>query len=266
MTNTSRQRGFTMIEMMITVAVLTVVLGTVVTYISRLQRVYKTQETTLDSADESRMFLDNIERELHQSGYPTKSMFTKSLLTLPNTPTSDVHVAAGLVSISQWNLYFEGDLDGDGVIEDVRYTLLDSTGAIATGASTCPCTLQRTQRSKIAGAPGTTISDADVLDATYATAVLNNVINSGDGAGTALSLNGSTTFSAGHSTTNNNLYAAYKTPMLFTGYANDGTVSANVSTIRSIEIAVNVLTNYNDSQTNMRPPLTLRTTVKLNNF
>ena len=65
MKSTCQQRGFTLIEMMITVAVLTIVLGTVVTYISRLQRVYKTQETNVDSTDEGRMFLDNIERELH---------------------------------------------------------------------------------------------------------------------------------------------------------------------------------------------------------
>src|SRR5437762_421617 len=107
MKSTCQQRGFTLIEMMITVAVLTIVLGTVVTYISRLQRVYKTQETNVDSTDEGRMFLDNIERELHQSGYPNKNMYTKSNLNA--TPANDVHVGAGLVNISKWNIYLEGD-------------------------------------------------------------------------------------------------------------------------------------------------------------
>jgi prepilin-type N-terminal cleavage/methylation domain-containing protein len=263
MKSTCQQRGFTLIEMMITVAVLTIVLGTVVTYISRLQRVYKTQETNVDSTDEGRMFLDNIERELHQSGYPNKNMYTKSNLNA--TPANDVHVGAGLVNISKWNIYLEGDLDNDGTVEDVRYTLLDNTGAIATAASNCPCTLQRTQKTKLAGVPGTTITDADVLGAN-ATAVLNNVINSGDGAGNALTIGGSTLFSAGNSSTNNALYTAYRTPMIFTGYTNAGTASIDVTQIRSVEIAVNLLTNYNDSQTNMRQPLTLRTTVKLNNF
>jgi prepilin-type N-terminal cleavage/methylation domain-containing protein len=258
------QHGFTLIEMMITVAVLTLVMGTVVAYISRLQRVYKTQETSVDSTDESRMFLDNIERELHQSGYPSKNMYTKGLLLL-TPPENNTVVAYGLVSISKWNIYFEGDFDNDGVVEDIRYTLLDSNGAIATGASTCPCTLQRTLKTKIAGAPGTTITDADVLNANLATAALNNVINSGDGAGNALTITGTTGF-AGGSTSNNVLYASYKTPMIFTGYDNAGNVSTNVAQIRSIEIAVNLLTNYSDTQTNMRPPLTMRTTVKLNNF
>lgn len=265
MRTTRRQRGFTLIEMMITVAVLTIVLGTVVSYISRLQRISKTQETTVDSADESRMFLDNIERELHQAGYPSQRMYLKTGLNA--TPANDIHVGAGLVSISKWNLYIEGDFDNDGAVEDVRYTLLDNTGAIAIAGSSCPCTLQRTQKTKAAGVPGTTISDADVLNAAIATPVLNNVINSGDGTGGSLGLTGSTTFAAGHSSTNDTLYTAYKTPMLFTGYAQDGvTASTSTSVVRSIEIAVNVLTNYSDTQTNMRPPLTLRTTVKLNNF
>jgi len=264
---TSRgQGGFTLIEMMVTMAVLTIVFGAVVTYISRLQRVYKTQETTVDSTDEGRMFLDSIERELHQSGYPSKSMYLSSALT--TTPAvNDIHVAAGLVSISKWNLYFQGDFENDGTIKDVRYTLLDNNGAIATATSNCPCTLQRTERTKTAaGAPGTLITDANVTDATYATAVLNNVINSGDGAGNALTIAGSTIFSAGHSATNDTLFTAYKTPMMFTGYDSSGNATTTAASVRSVQIAVNLLSTYNDMQTNVRRPLTLSTTVKLNNF
>src|SRR5262249_6968842 len=111
--NSSREAGFSMIEMLVSLFVLVGVLGAVFSYVGRVQRVYKAQETSVDNTEQGRTFLDDIERELHQAGYPTKRMYSSSaLLPVSPTPTNnDAKVAAGLVAISQWNLVFEGDID-----------------------------------------------------------------------------------------------------------------------------------------------------------
>ncbi|PYX04660.1 MAG: hypothetical protein DMG85_17095 [Acidobacteria bacterium] len=70
-----QETGFTLIETMMTVAVLVVVLGIVFSYIGRLQRVYKTEETKVDATQEARTLLDSLQRELHQAGFPGHNMY-----------------------------------------------------------------------------------------------------------------------------------------------------------------------------------------------
>jgi hypothetical protein len=106
---------------------------------------------------------------------------------------------------------------------------------------------------------------------------LDNVINSGGvgAGGAALALAGNTTFATGTSVANDVLYAAYKTPAIFTAYDQSGTVVAatditanptGIATIRTITINLNLLTVFSDTQTKMRPPVSMRTTVKLSNY
>ena len=138
-----QETGFTLIETMMTVAVLVVVLGIVFSYIGRLQRVYKTEETKVDATQEARTLLDSLQRELHQAGFPGHNMYGPNVLNVP--AVNDKRNAVGIVKISPSDLWFEGDTDNDGRVESIRYTLMDAAGAAVTAASSCPCNLRRSQ-------------------------------------------------------------------------------------------------------------------------
>jgi type II secretory pathway pseudopilin PulG len=261
------ETGFTLIETMVTLGVLVLVLGIVFSYIGRLQRVYKSEETKVDATQETRTVLDSMERELHQAGFPGHNMYGPNVLNLP--VVNDVRNAVGIVKISPSDLWFEGDTDNDGRVESIRYTLMDAAGAPVTAASTCPCSLRRSQVLKANVAP--------TAQATNYVVALDNVINSGGvgAGGAALALSGSTTFSTGTSVANDVLYAAYKTPAIFTAHDQNGTTVAAtdiitnpsaIATIRTITISLDLLTIFNDQQTKMKPPVSMRTTVKLSNF
>jgi prepilin-type N-terminal cleavage/methylation domain-containing protein len=134
-----RERGFTMIELMVTVAILTVVVGVVVNGLTRLMQRNKMEETKVDLTQESREFMDQIVNDIHQAGYPSLKMFdpaTKPLgLNDPGVATQ------GLVNATTSSLQFEGDVDGTGTVSEVFIQLSPLNGP-------CPCTIQRGAISK----------------------------------------------------------------------------------------------------------------------
>src|SRR5437868_15056229 len=88
------QSGFSLMELMIVVVILMIVSSVVVGYIATAQRRYDDQRTRIDMTQESRDFLDQIARDLHQVGFPGQK-----LNPALSYNTSSL-VAAGLVSIT----------------------------------------------------------------------------------------------------------------------------------------------------------------------
>jgi prepilin-type N-terminal cleavage/methylation domain-containing protein len=252
------QRGFSLLEMITVVAILTLVMGVVFRQVISVQQRYRTEETKLDISQESREFLDQMVRDLHQAGYPTKRIYAAGVLASP--AVNDPRVAAGLVSYSYNDIWFEGDVDGDGVVDVVEYQLSAPGGA-------CPCSIQRRQTTKVAGAPLTQTGSSFATE-------LQNVINSGGsgGGGTNGSYGISGTGPGG--ATNETLYGGLEGPYIFQAFRADGTAVApttdptELGKIRSVQITINVLGKQSgsDLQTGRRPAISLTATARITNF
>ena len=127
------KRGFSLIETMAAVLILSVVVGAIFSQINKAQQVYRTEGQKLDLTQEQRSFIDQFTRDLHQAGYPSINSFNNQVG--PNANST----AAGLTSISTTSLTLEGDLDGSGVVQVVTYSYNDGAGFPGPGTNPCPC-------------------------------------------------------------------------------------------------------------------------------
>ncbi len=284
------QTGFTLIELMIVCTVLMIVLGAVFQGINTVIQRSQAEQVKVDLTQSGREFVDEFERDLHQAGYPNCRMVATAGAAA-NCPADSTQptvaqnsaLAVGLVYVDNTKIIFEGDVDGDGLVDSVEYVLVDSTGT--NPPANCPCTLQRNQIPKINGTnpwgqgPRTFYQE------------LQNVVNSGIPGGTNTSgggvpITGSTAWGA----TNSAYYAAvstFKDYPVFQAYDQNGgivplpvdlsvagstpTLTCSLSStncIKSIRLTINLLANATtgvDLKTNVRPVTTLVGSARLVN-
>jgi len=232
------QRGFSLIELMIVVLLLSVIMAAIFQQINEVQQRAAAEETKLDMFQESREFMDQLSRDLHQAGYPSARNFGLGTLTAdPSRPISpyaaDYRAAVGITKIDSGDLWFEGDVDGTGNVSVVQYHLDTST------TGNCPC-LRRSAQQKINGDPLTgqtaPVYQVEIQNVQNGTSTNPIFFAYSHGVGTALTL-----------------------PVDFT--ANP----TSVASIDSIKIVLTVQSNVPDPKTQLRPVTTLVSTVKLNN-
>lgn len=123
----SRARGFTLLELVISLAILTVVSGAVFEQINQMQKKSSSEAMKVDLSQEAREFVDQTVHDLHMSGYPGASMFSN--------PQDQTKVAAGLLSVSPTQVLFEADVDNDGNVDNVNVEYVASDP----NDSNCPC-------------------------------------------------------------------------------------------------------------------------------
>ena len=254
------QQGFSLIEILLVLVILSAVLAVVFTDISRVQQRYRTETAKIDITQESREFVDQIVRDLQMSGYPAQRLFTYGVLA--GNPDQDQRAAVGLVYVSATDLVFEGDVDNTGQVSSVRYTLQNTGGA-------CPCSLQRSQRPKIAGDPRP--NDLGGVQQFVYNVELQNIINSGGLWAVAGNNAGGVA--------NDVLYGGMKAAPVFQFFDQNGNVvgglplvatngaqRAVIATIRQVQVNLNVLSQTRDLQTGTLPALSMTATARLTNY
>lgn len=269
-----RQKGFSLVELLVVLVILTIVMGVIFQQIISLQQRYRTEEKRVDMFSGGREFIDQFVRDMHQSGYPSSKVYSVQ------PAVTDTRLAVGIVVARPAFLMIEGDVDGDGQIDSIAYTICNSAGNCATAAGgapggNCPCTIRRSQVVKTALNPWqqpTFFSDS-------VEGLVNSVGLGGGGGPLIITGTSAVKVPAGNfvAVTDDLLFNSMKNLPVFLYFNTAGnTVASNtdISTnagqtiirqIRSVRIGLNLVASAADPQTGMKPSVFLGAVAKLPN-
>lgn len=264
----NRERGFSAIEMLISVALLVIVLGVVVKGVMELQARNFAETGRVDAVQESRDFIDQMARDLHGTGYPSPAVTSSGYGQCADghgnlTPVrSNVNVACGIVAFSPTSVQYEADLDGSGTVSVVFLQLVTPNGS-----TNCPCQLQRGTVTKAQW-----VANNNIVPAYFTT--VNGVLNSGDGTGTTGGIpNGSGAPTYAISLSGPGTYTSYGNADVFTGYnaaaypmttACTLITNPDCSQIRSLQITANVAPSWYDPVTKLYPVYSITSKARIN--
>jgi prepilin-type N-terminal cleavage/methylation domain-containing protein len=128
-----KQAGFSLLELLMVVLLLTIVVAALFSQIERAQVRYRVEDQKLDLTQQEREFIDQFTRDLHQAGFPPVAVMGNQY------DLTRKYTAAGVWYISDTELHMEGDVDGDGVVKSVVYSYFDGSGWAGPGPNPCPC-------------------------------------------------------------------------------------------------------------------------------
>jgi prepilin-type N-terminal cleavage/methylation domain-containing protein len=149
-----KQRGFTLLEMMVSLLILTLVVGAVFSQMDQAQQRMASDQIKLDDSQQARDFVDQFFSDISQIGDPNTRMFAPNILppfAVPLAPPyqaplfNDNRLAVGLVKIDNTAIEFEGSVNGIGTVQSIQY-MINGNGA-------CALCLQRSQVDKANGNP-----------------------------------------------------------------------------------------------------------------
>jgi len=237
--------GFSLIEMLIVIAILTVITGAIFEQIGQAERNTSNQQIRLDLFQQVREFSDQMARDLRSVGYPNIRNFESGQLKTSGGTTLTVEqdnkkTAVGLVELSPNSLWYESAAQGDGTVWVIRYKLV-------TEGMGCPC-LQRSMVQKQDGDP---MDGQPNADAQYITEV-QNVVTGDD---------------------SNPIFTAYDTggaivPATVAAPIDMNSMDASgnptIANINSVAIKLTVRSPVTDS-TGHKPEVTMIATVRLTN-
>jgi prepilin-type N-terminal cleavage/methylation domain-containing protein len=141
----NRQNGFSLLEMMVVVLILGIVSAGLFAQIDIAQQRAFSEQIKLDNFQEARDFVDQFFRDVNQIGYPNSRMVDNTTNWLITPLINDNRLAIGLVRIDGNEIRFEGDMNGDGVVQSVIYKV--------NGSGSCTLCLQRSQVDKASADP-----------------------------------------------------------------------------------------------------------------
>src|SRR5262245_13625256 len=109
----ARERGFTLAELMIALILLLITAGAIFQIVLSSTQHSTAEQAEQDMFHESREFMDQMSRDLHEAGYPSPRNGHSRVLTA-SPIANDTHAAVGLVKVAPGELWFEGDVDSSG--------------------------------------------------------------------------------------------------------------------------------------------------------
>jgi len=138
----NKQRGFTLIELLISMVILLVICGAIFGLLDMSQRQSRTESQILLALQEARLGLDQIARDVNDSGFPAKNQFSTlptdtskysstPIAWSPSYPGTSCTIGSGSTSGTcttpgDFDLIVEEDFDGTGV-KWIRYQLIGTT-------------------------------------------------------------------------------------------------------------------------------------------
>ena len=98
MMRAKNQRGFSLLELMIVIVILLAMMATVFQLVNQAIARSGTEQAKLDMFQESREFMDQLSRDLHEAGYPSTQNLSSVVLTA-SPITNDHQNAVGIVKV-----------------------------------------------------------------------------------------------------------------------------------------------------------------------
>ncbi len=123
------QAGFTLLELLVVVLILTVMLGVVFQQVDLVQKRSRAEQSKIDAFEQARDFLDLISRDIHTSGYPGARVQVASQIA---NGLNDARNAIGLVKVDSGELRLE-TYDEQGNVIAVVYQV--NSGTLQRGQS-----------------------------------------------------------------------------------------------------------------------------------
>jgi prepilin-type N-terminal cleavage/methylation domain-containing protein len=252
-----RQTGFSLIELMVAILIMMVIMGAVFSQMDNVQKRSRSEQVKLDMFQTAREFIDQMVRDIHQAGFPNGKLYPDMVGAAPlyDGYALDFRNAVGIYYITPTEIRFQGDVDGDGQVDNVAYRLFPQSNT--PGDQNCPC-LRRSQTPKSVGL----MPMAQVLD--WKTQVENIRVISND----PTNLANTTIFIP---------YAKDGQPVVLAAAGltkfnydpkDDGVTGANADTINriwSVRVLLTVQGQVGDIGTNTRPQAFLTATAQVNN-
>ena len=124
-------QGFTLVELLVVLAIVGIVMGGIYSVFVRSNRVYISQEEVVAAQQEARSALDILGREIRMAGFIAGNNLPGGfdLITSPawaGNPDSNIEIATVDAAARTTTLAFKSDLDGDGKTDAVQYTYYHS--------------------------------------------------------------------------------------------------------------------------------------------
>jgi len=182
-----RQAGFSLIELLVVLGIFLLVTGAAFTLLGSSQQRYQTESQVLTSFQEARLALDQIVRDVNDSGYPPPTYFVSGApeqsasspfawslgAGYPNTPCQIATGGGGSCTTATANNTSPGDFD---LIVETNPTPLTSPNVSWIRYQLLGTTLYRGTALKVSG------GDPDAATSTQLVPFVQNVINNSSAA------------------------------------------------------------------------------------
>ena len=136
-----RSQGFTLVELIVAMAMVSLVMAAIYSVFVRSNRVYISQEQVVAAQQEARSAMEILGREIRMAGFIAANNQPGGLDLITaaawaGTPGSAIEVATVNTPLKTTILAFKSDLDGDGATDAVRYIYYHSDHATANRRNT----------------------------------------------------------------------------------------------------------------------------------